>query len=293
MHNGRQPVQRRLSPLLQAFNKPVTSADFAGSIAVPEKILTRRWPLSPSLPPAPAEEETQYGHDNGPGLRYRFHQKLPTEWTAIGRRPVLRSRPPWRRRTSLDYTMPVRQDLPSGSRVKFRTVLNASGDRYDLPWPPSLVQSRVETHLCLPFPVTPCIGHNLRRVPVRTIVPSATLCKAHVQDAYRHARVAGRRERPQAGAGAQRCRGTGMRGMLTLVGPESSSMSFNVTAIVLRRKAPKAFRRISDSSRTQSAGSAVTKENFDWSSLILMMLTTSSYNRRQRSEYVGPHREGC
>src|ERR1035437_2974233 len=38
-----------LSPLLQAFNKTVTSAGFASSIAVPEKILPRLWPLSPPL----------------------------------------------------------------------------------------------------------------------------------------------------------------------------------------------------------------------------------------------------
>src|SRR5262245_37485771 len=37
------------SPLLQAFNKPVTSADFAGSIAVSEKILLQLWPHSTTL----------------------------------------------------------------------------------------------------------------------------------------------------------------------------------------------------------------------------------------------------
>src|ERR1035438_6804383 len=37
------------SPLLQAFNKPVTSTDPPGSMAAPEKILPRLWPLSPPL----------------------------------------------------------------------------------------------------------------------------------------------------------------------------------------------------------------------------------------------------
>src|ERR1035437_5851979 len=39
----------RSSPPLQAFNNTVTSADPPGSMAAPEKILTRLWPLSPPL----------------------------------------------------------------------------------------------------------------------------------------------------------------------------------------------------------------------------------------------------